>query len=283
MKKNNSIEVKQFVLIVIMAMVVLTAVIAIFNLRLPAVGHAYYAAFGNLGDYPDLLIKDNKLIAEIVVGNKAPASDVVSVIDIATSIKAAGAEVGDAKLADEISDPLYADVISIGNACNNEITAKILGDPKPCYKELEEGKAAISLYNYNDRVQILVYGKLDDDTRRAARVLKYYNDYDLDGNDVCVTGTLGNPKAENKKCEITSVPVEVPVENVEQETPAEVYIEEQTAEQQSGTPAESNAETASNSEEGTDGEELSEESPINPKQTNFLQKILDFFKGLFGG
>jgi len=59
---------------------------------------------------------------------------------------------------------------------------------------LNEGEGMIKLFINNGYVQVLVTGNSPEDTRRAARVLQNYYDYDLEGKEVIVTGTLENPR-----------------------------------------------------------------------------------------
>lgn len=59
---------------------------------------------------------------------------------------------------------------------------------------LNEGEGMIKLFINNGYVQVLVTGNSPEDTRRAARVLQNYYNYDLEGKEVIVTGTLENPR-----------------------------------------------------------------------------------------
>ncbi|GAG26812.1 unnamed protein product, partial [marine sediment metagenome] len=148
----------------------------------------------DLSDYPTMFIKDGKLDFVIVVGDKAPAEDVVSAIDIATSLQhdkkllkilgkkdSEKVEIGTAVLASEVDDVSKHNIISIGNPCDNPVTAEILGVPHEypqCLAGFEEGVGMIKLYSTGKgKIAIVVAGLNPLDTKRAARVLANYEDY----------------------------------------------------------------------------------------------------------
>ncbi len=86
----------------------------------------------DLSDYPDFFIDGDELDVLIVVGDKAPASHVLAQTDILLSLAELVRDArGKTRLASEV-DNLDQNLISLGNACVNDITSKILGNPKNC-------------------------------------------------------------------------------------------------------------------------------------------------------
>jgi len=158
----------------------------------------------DLSNYPNMFIVDNKFNGVLVVGDRAPADDVISLVDIAASLEYRGEEtstvttvekisVGSAKLASEVRDPLKLNVISVGGPCMNAVTNTLMGHPADCSKGFTKGKGSITLFNYNGFAQVVVAGYSVDDTRNAARVLSNWKDYNLEGKEICVYGTTTDP------------------------------------------------------------------------------------------
>lgn len=94
------------------------------------------------------------------------------------------------KLASEVPDVTKVNAIVVGGPCVNSAAAKLMGNPTPCTKDFENGKAMIKLYENGDKVALLVAGYSAMDTRRATTVLSEYSKYkaDLKGKEVEVTG-----------------------------------------------------------------------------------------------
>lgn len=137
----------------------------------------------DLKDYPDMF-SSNTII---VVGNEAPASDVVSATHIVNSLE------GKAKtlLASEIDDISSQNIISVGNACNNRMTAEIIGNPKNCLAGLKEGVGRAALYKNGDRIALVIDGYSAVDVRRTAKLLEEQPDR-LSGSISCVYGSALN-------------------------------------------------------------------------------------------
>lgn len=201
---------------------------------------AVIASQGDLRDYPYMFISNGIFDGYIVVGDNAPASDVVAATDIMNSLntKLYASVTADetlakenvVRLASEISDPFNQNLISVGNACDNKITKKLLGidfekeemkvsnediwvqqgipervsDDNSCTVGLREGLGKIELYVYNGKKQIVVYGNSAEDTRKAAYVLANWNKYKLSGSAVCVSGTKDNPSIVSCTDKLTS-------------------------------------------------------------------------------
>ncbi|MFW6046567.1 MAG: S-layer protein [Candidatus Woesearchaeota archaeon] len=79
-------------------------------------------------------------------------------------------------------------IISVGGPAANEVSAELLGD----YEGPEgfgEGQAFVKLVENGDNVAMVVAGYSAQDTRHASSVLADYEDYDLSGEEVLVSGT----------------------------------------------------------------------------------------------
>ncbi len=105
--------------------------------------------------------------------------------------------VGSAKLAAEFEEAggfAKNNAIVIGGPCANAAAAELMGMPQPCGKDFSVGKAMIKLYeNASGNVAMLVAGYEAPDTRRAARVVANYAQWQesgkLKGTEVVVSGT----------------------------------------------------------------------------------------------
>ncbi len=102
--------------------------------------------------------------------------------------------VGTAKLAGEVTNLAAQNAIVVGGPCANAAAAEVMGMPTPCGKDFSVGKAMIKLYEQaNGNVAMLVAGYDAADTRRAARVVANYAQWQdsgkLKGTEVEVSGT----------------------------------------------------------------------------------------------
>tara|TARA_Y100000310_G_C20677641_1_gene814022 strand:+ start:48 stop:3140 length:3093 start_codon:yes stop_codon:yes gene_type:complete len=156
----------------------------------------------DLSNYPNMFISNGRFNGVLVVGDRASAEHVISLSDIAVSLESgdniAGSgvtriDIGSARLASEVADPFKLNVISVGPPCANAVTSQLMGNPPDCAKGYTKGKGSIKLFNYNGFAQIVVAGYTDIDTRKTARVLANWNDYNLRGNEICVYGSSINP------------------------------------------------------------------------------------------
>ena len=68
--------------------------------------------------------------------------------------------------------------------------AKIMEWPLKCDQDFEPGKAKIKLFDNGNNIALLVAGYAVDDTTIACRLLANYEDYDLNGNEIEVAGTI---------------------------------------------------------------------------------------------
>jgi len=102
--------------------------------------------------------------------------------------------VGSAKLAGEVDDVTAQNTIAVGGPCANAAASELMGAPEPCGKDFSVGNAMVRLYEHaNGNVGMLVAGYAAADTRRAARVVANYEEWQtagkLQGLKVEVTGT----------------------------------------------------------------------------------------------
>ena len=141
----------------------------------------------DLSNYPEFILKEP---FDIVVGESAPAEDVISAIDIASSLeKVSKKEIPLAKLDTEIKIPGKNNLIVIGNPRDNLLISHIMGLKKRDLSGFEEGKAIIKLYKHDKgKIAIVIAGLTPLDTRRAAKVLANSKIYSLSGSEIEITG-----------------------------------------------------------------------------------------------
>jgi len=141
-------------------------------------------AMDDLSYYPSQYFASGAFDGKIVVGQIAPTSDVVAAIDIAASLQNGSNgtfPVGIAVLDVDVPNPYILNLISVGNPCNNKVTAKLMGNPDHCLQGFSAGHGIIKLFSNNGKTQIVVAGYGNDDTLVTARVLADYDDYQLKG------------------------------------------------------------------------------------------------------
>jgi len=133
----------------------------------------------DLSNYPELFIKGRNLNGNFVVGDQAPADDVIAAIDISVSFQKYGVEkTGGAMLASEVGD-YNKNLISVGRPCDNAVTAQILRSnginnyDSDCSYGLKPGQAIVYLFNYHGYAHMLVFGYSRLETRKAARQLTF--------------------------------------------------------------------------------------------------------------
>ncbi len=151
---------------------------------LMAIALVSFAYASDLSDFPEMFIDNNSLDALIVVGDKAPSSDVLlqSKLVVFFGEKLNKPIHGRAKLASEISD-LNQSLISIGNPCHNNLSARILSFPQPCESFVAKNRAVIKLIEYDGYSHIVVAGFNEEAAKEAVNVLIDYGKYGLDGTE----------------------------------------------------------------------------------------------------
>ena len=102
----------------------------------------------DLSNYPKMFVKNGASNVHIVTGDYAHASNVIAAIEIAITLEGYF-KLNDfenrmrAKLASEVSDYSNTNLIIVGNPCNNEIAAELMGNPSPCNKDFSRGEGII--------------------------------------------------------------------------------------------------------------------------------------------
>lgn len=218
----------------------------------------------DLSNYPDFLIRKSEIDTIIVVGDEASSSDVIAQTNLALSLGNVLEKplTGSSKLASEVRS-LEQNIISIGNACDNDITDKILNNPEPCDKDLEKGDAFIKLLKNGNFVHIVVAGFSNLGTKEAANVLINYDKYSLKGTNF-------------------DIEIEVEVEPEEEEEEDKIEDEKDRLIRELNKKIDSKiVEEEEIKEEKIEEEEEVKIEPIEEKETSFIQKIIDFFKSLF--
>lgn len=147
----------------------------------------------DLSDYPGPFVSEGKFNAQIIVGNNAPATDVLAASDIAVSLQQLVSTPITANLDDEVNNSMHG--ILIGQPCKNTAMAVIL-ETNVCDIGLNENEGLIKLIEQDGRARLIITGRTAGDTRKAARVLANYRQHRLTGQEVIVVGSLDNPDTE---------------------------------------------------------------------------------------
>jgi len=127
-----------------------------------------------LSDYPYLFVENGKFNAIYVVGEEAPALDVVSATAISTALARypnISVTIGTSRVDSEIPNVVYRNAIVIGSPCENQAAAILEGNPTPCHANLSGGIGYIKLFEQNNRTQILITGLDAKDRNAAAKFL----------------------------------------------------------------------------------------------------------------
>ncbi|MBN2566838.1 hypothetical protein JXB02_02000 [Candidatus Woesearchaeota archaeon] len=123
--------------------------------------------------------------------------------------------VGAVKLDSEVSNIKSQHAVVVGGPCANTAAASLMGNPANCAEGFVEGEGVIKLFENGDNVAMLVAGYSALDTRKATQVVAEYDEYDLEGMEMVVSGTS-----------LTDISVSAPVEEVEEEAEEEAEEEE---------------------------------------------------------
>jgi len=151
----------------------------------------------DLSEFPDFLILKGTDVFDgvIVIGDDNSAGAFNGAYDIIDELSAEGYNVGSLKTASDIlGDEFSLNLITIGNPCENDVTASIMGNPKNCDSGFEKGKAFIRLYENGDNIAVVVAGGNSDDTWVAANMLLEPDKYGIKGSEtILITeGKLSN-------------------------------------------------------------------------------------------
>ena len=144
-----------------------------------------------LGLYPSYFMDGAAFKQDFVtvVGGEAPASYVVAIANLIA--RTPGKKpVGFSMLDGDITDITHDDAIVVGNACNNEVIAKLFSNPAPCDNApLPDGKGLIRLYQSADgHVLLLAAGKTDAQVISAVNMIGTDAFKALTGSETCVDG-----------------------------------------------------------------------------------------------
>ena len=171
----------------------------------------------DMGQYPANFIVNERLNVTFVVGEFADSEDVLSLVDVTTSLNEYlkeqrytqddGSDFFQLDVKDDPKDELtelYMDVLNknktsaantvldtsldkdnipdmdfvlVGGPCVNWLSAHFLGYPEKCTDGFEPGKGYLRLFNNGRGLVLMVAGYSADDTRRAAHILANYKDY----------------------------------------------------------------------------------------------------------
>lgn len=223
------------------------------------------AAAYDLNNYPRPFASSGKVDAIIVVGDKAPAIHVIAQTNLALALgqEADVQAFGVSKLASEVTD-LEQNIISIGNPCDNAVSASLLGNPKPCDKDYAPGKASIMVKEQDGKIRLIVAGFTDKGTQAAANALKSYGDISLKGT--LYTIDVDEP---------TDIPSREAAQNTsdadnQQEEQAETPQQEEEQEQQGPAPE----------EPGDNTEKVQSFTP--DKEGNVFARFFHWLTSLFG-
>ncbi|MEM4239862.1 MAG: hypothetical protein QXM31_02355 [Candidatus Woesearchaeota archaeon] len=146
----------------------------------------------DLGIYPSFFMDGANFKTNFItiIGDEAPSSYVVAVSNLMARTPG-NKPIGFSMLASEIKDLSRYNAIIVGNACNNEVVARLLNNPSPCESApLPHNKGLIRLYeSQNGNKAILVAGKTDSLVIAAVNVLGTEEFKGAAGSEVCVQGT----------------------------------------------------------------------------------------------
>ena len=219
-----------------------------------------------------MFLEDGEPEVFIVVGDDGTSSHVIAQTQIAISL---GAEFGkplsgSSKLASEVEDIESINLISIGNACDNNVTAEILGNPEPCDKDLLENQATITLYESAEgKSHIVISSDSEQGIKNASNILANFRDYNFK-NDVF---TLEMPEGETEK-ELAESDEDEEDEEEAKETPDEESgSEEEITEEKKET-------TQKKKDLGIDTVE--EPEPVFKEEDDLVKKFFNWIKSLFG-
>ncbi|MBI2647596.1 hypothetical protein HYW99_03905 [Candidatus Woesearchaeota archaeon] len=237
-----------------------------------------------LSDYPNFLIKNGILNVTLVVGDKSSSVNVLSQAAIASSLASFSSNaIIQNKLSSEIYD-LNQNVISIGNPCVNDISAKIMDGPSPCDKDFEIGKGYIMLYQYDSYYHIIVAGYTDLGTKKAAEILANYDEYNLYGNKYIIEISGEKPvEKQEAETEIENKTQEIEIETKKEEIEIIKIIDEleNTSTKENEIVIRDEIKEELITEETKDVEVKTDVKPLEKKKDNFIKRLLAWFLSLF--
>lgn len=135
------------------------------------------AGAATLSDFPLMFSRNKNFSAIYVIGEEAPALDVVSATVISTSLARYNltTAVGTSRLDSEVGDITLHDAIIIGSPCENKAAAQLEKNPNPCSANLSGSAGYLKLFEHNGKKQLLITGLTAEDRHQAARYLAREN------------------------------------------------------------------------------------------------------------
>jgi len=237
----------------------------------------------DLSDYPNLFIRGSSLDVITVVGDKAPATHVIAQTQIALALtgKINKRVPGLTRLSSEIDRFENINLISIGNACDNPISAEILGNPGPCSAGLERGKAAIELYEAESGKYHMVLNAYGDEGVRAlGLVLANIDDIDMTGMRYQIS--VLNEKERTFPEQATVVEKPKPILIDDQTSTDEEPADNEAVTSKSKSQSEGNKQPEEGANKDTEQQlEDSEIESVLKKEDNLVMRFFTWLKSLF--
>jgi len=144
---------------------------------------APFALAHDLSEFPKPFAEEGEVNALIVVGSGAPASHVIAQTNIALMFsQEAGIQALGISMLDSDVDTINQNTISIGNPCDNEVSALILGNPSDCDAGYAQGEASIRIVEQGGYTHIIAAGATHEGTLAAAKALRNYDSLDFEGD-----------------------------------------------------------------------------------------------------
>ena len=155
--------------------------------------------------YYGIIIKDPKsngaidqavfeIPADHIQGNIVVKGQAATVSGGSTSFIPADITI-DTKLSSEVAGAETAhQLILVGGPCANPTVEAVSSLGKTCSGwDLGAGEAVLKMASNGNKIALLIAGTNAVDTRMAAKVIANYEDYDLSGSSVVVTGSMSSP------------------------------------------------------------------------------------------
>ncbi len=171
--------------------------------------------YGNIIETPEnngdkdefvLYVAPEQIKAKVIVGG--PSATITTTGDAYTVNSIAGVPL--VKLDTEVADKTAQPLILVGGPAVNKLTAEALGLSYPSYgaaSTIPTNKAMLKLVEDafgGSNVALIVAGWEAENTREAAAILKNYDQHDLSGDSVSISGTTITPITEEPEVEETT-------------------------------------------------------------------------------
>ena len=228
-----------------------------------------------LADYPYFFIEEDRFKAIYVIGEEAPALDVISATVLSTALAKypnVTTEIGTSRIDTEVPDVTTKNAIVIGSPCENRAAAQLEGDPSPCNKNLGGSAGYIKLFEHNGKVQLLITGITAEDRNQAAKFLAERSLSQLNGTTYVIPTTTNSvPQAFVQK-----------KTNKSNQIRANNQVQNNTVTQASQSPANSPAVVVV-SQEPPKPVQIGKYEPLSelPPRKGFFERMWGWLKNLF--